>query len=299
MAGITAAQVKELRERTGAGMMDCKRALEEAGGDMERAVDILRERGLAQAAKKAGRVAAEGLVAAHVAPGGEVGALVEVNCETDFVARNEEFQSFARTVAELAATRRPADTDALLQLPYPGAGGTTVGDFQKGLIAKIGENQAVRRMALLEAPGGLVHRYVHGGTDAGRVGVLVAVTGGKGEAAEELAHEVALQIASMRPQYLRRDEVPEAVLEHEREVERARARSEGKPEARIPQIVEGRIGKFLKEVVLLEQAWVKDDKKTIAQLIEEYARKAGQPLAVQAFVRFEVGEGQAAQEESQ
>ncbi|MCG0237995.1 MAG: translation elongation factor Ts [Firmicutes bacterium] len=292
MAEITAAMVKELREKTGAGMMDCKKALEEAGGDINRAIDILREKGLAAAAKKAARVAAEGLIAAHVSGDGKVGALVEVNCETDFVARNEEFRTFALTLARQVAEKAPADLEALLKQPYAGGDGVTVEEFVKGLVAKIGENQSVRRFVRMAVDGeGVVHHYIHGGTDAGRVGVLVQVAGSSAPAVHELAHELCLQIASMRPQYLRREEVPEEVLEHERQVQRQKALNEGKPEKIVDRIVQGQIEKFFRENVLLEQAWVKDDKKKIADLVREYSQKVGAELQVVRFARFEVGEG--------
>lgn len=292
MAEITAAMVKELREKTGAGMMDCKKALTEANGDMERAVDILREKGLAAAAKKAGRVAAEGLIAVHIADGDKVGALVEVNCETDFVAKNEEFRSFALTLARQVAETNPADLDSLLKQSYVGEPDQTVEEFVKTLVAKIGENQSVRRFVRYAVAGeGVVHQYIHGGTDAGRVGVLIQVDGSGHAAAHELAYELCLQIASMRPLYVRRDEVSAETIEHERQVQRAKALNEGKPEKIVDRIVDGQIEKFFKENVLLEQAWVKDDKKKIADLVKEYSAKAGAELQVVRFARFEVGEG--------
>lgn len=275
---------------TGAGMMDCKKALVETGGDMEAAVQFLREKGLAAAAKKAGRVAAEGVIVRHVTADRKVGALVEVNCETDFVAKNEEFRSFADTVAGLVVTANPADVDALLALPYPG-GDKNVGDTLTELIAKIGENQSIRRFERYEVSGdGLVDDYIHMG---GRVGVLIELAGTDNAAALELGHELALQIAAMRPRWVAKTDVPGDVLNQERLIEKKRAMEEGKPENIAEKIAEGRVNKLFTDLggALLEQAWVRDDKKKISQVIKDYSAQAGAELTVRRFARFEVGEG--------
>lgn len=284
MSQISAAMVAELRAKTGAGMMDCKRALTETGGDMDAAIDFLRKKGLAAAAKKAGRVAAEGVVMAVV--NGDKGAIVEVNCETDFVAKNEDFKNFVRNVTNLVAEKHPADVDALLALPSDEG---NMGDALKGLIAKIGENQAVRRFTRYE--GGLVHKYIHGGAEMGRVGVLVNLDGPTNDAARELANELCLQIAAMRPRFLRREEVSTDVLAKEREIEREKALAEGKKPEIVDKIVEGKLNNFYKENVLLEQEWVRENKKRISDVVKEYSAKAGGALTVKAFVRYEVGEG--------
>lgn len=285
MGQITAAMVAELRAKTGAGMMDCKKALTETNGDMEAAIEFLRKKGLAAAAKKAGRIAAEGLVMAVVH--GDRGAIVEVNCETDFVAKNEDFRTFVRNVTHLVVEKNPADLDALLALPY---NESNVGDALKGLIAKIGENQSVRRFARYE--GGLVHKYIHGGEEMGRVGVLIQLEGAtESPAARELANELCLQIAAMRPRFLRREEVSADILAKEREIEREKAINEGKKPEIADKIVEGKINNFYKENCLLEQEWVRDNKKRISDVVKEYSARAGGSLGVRAFVRYEVGEG--------
>ncbi len=284
MSQITAAMVAELRAKTGAGMMDCKKALVETAGDVEAAIEFLRKKGLAAAAKKAGRIAAEGLVMAVIE--GENGAMVEVNCETDFVAKNEDFRGFVRNVTSLVLEKQPADVDALLSLPMADS---TVGNVLKGLIAKIGENQSVRRFARFQ--GGVVHKYIHGGGDMGRVGVMVQLEGPANEAARELANELCLQIAFSKPPYLRREEVPADTLVKEREIEREKAIAEGKKPEVADKIVEGKINNFYKQVALLEQEWVRDNKKRISDVIKDYSAKAGGALTVKAFVRYEVGEG--------
>lgn len=284
MAEITAQQVKELRERTGAGMMDCKKALIECDGELEKAIDYLRQKGLAQAAKKAGRVAADGLVAAHVGDGDSYGALAEVNCETDFVAKGDEFRGFAQAVVRQVAETAPASVAALLAAPLAGTGETVEGAL-KGMIAKIGENQSIRRFTRYAAEGtGLVHSYIHGG---GRVGVLIELGGGADAAAAHLAHELCLQVAALKAQFVRREDVPAETVEREREVYRQKALAEGKPAQVVDRIVDGQVAKFYKDNVLLEQPYVRDDKKTISQLVKE----AGGNLVVRRFVRYEVGEG--------
>lgn len=301
MAEITAALVKELRDKTGAGMMDCKKALTETDGDMEKAVDWLREKGLAAAAKKAGRIAAEGRVHAVLTDDRKTGVLVEVNCETDFVAKGDQFVALCETVAshlvhkDAAYVRReeapegtPADRILYEQALAPDPS-KTVGVLLTESIAKIGENISARRFARYQIAGeGVIHSYIHGG---GRVGVLVEITGSSTETVQELGQELALQIASMRPLYTRRQEVPAAVIEHEKEVLKAQAINEGKKPEIAEKMVTGRVEKYYKEHCLLEQAWVKDDKRSVADLVKEYGNKVGSDLTITRFARFEKGEG--------
>ena len=261
MAQITAALVKELRERTGAGMMDCKKALTAVEGDMDKAIDFLREKGLAAAAKKAGRIAAEGVVGSFVSADGKIGAIVEVNCETDFAAH-------------IVATK-PADVEALLASELDGQ---TVEALVTASIAKIGEKISVRRFALYEAPEGVVAAYIHGG---GKIGVVVELKGGNAE----LGKDVAMHVAAANPSYLERSQVPAAELEHEKEVLSEQAKNEGKPEKIIEKMVMGRINKYYKEVCLVDQEFVKDPDQTVGKLV----KAAG--AEVLAFSRFQLGEG--------
>lgn len=275
MAAITASMVKELRESTGAGMMDCKKALTEAGGDMAKAVDILREKGLSQAAKKAGRIAAEGAVVSHVSDDGKVGVIVEVNCETDFVGHNEGFQTLARAIAAQTAEAAPADTDALLASSIDGK---TVKDMVTEAVAKIGENISVRRFVRFETAEGQVYSYIHGG---GKIGVLVEMKGGDAE----LGKDVAMQVAAANPSYLDRTLVPAEELEHEKAVLSEQARNEGKPEQIIEKMVIGRINKYYKEVCLLDQDFIKDGDITVSKLLKSKGAE------VVRFARFQLGEG--------
>ncbi len=275
MAQITAALVKELRERTGAGMMDCKKALTAVEGDMDKAIDFLREKGLAAAAKKASRVAAEGVVASYVSEDGKVGVIVEVNCETDFVAKTDNFKALVNAIAAHIAATNPADMDALMASEIEGK---TVSALVTESIAKIGENISVRRFARYEVPEGVVAAYIHGG---GKIGVLVNMQGGSAE----LGKDVAMHIAAANPSYLNREQVPASELEHEKEVLSEQARNEGKPEKIIEKMVIGRIQKFYKEVCLLDQEFVKDPDQTIAKLLK--ANNA----EVAEFARFQLGEG--------
>lgn len=272
---ITAKMVKELRESTGAGMMDCKKALTEANGDMAKAVDILREKGLSQAAKKAGRVAAEGAVVSYVAEDGKVGVIVEVNCETDFVGHNENFQDLAKSIAKQIAVAAPADVDALLATEMDGK---TVKDVVTEAVAKIGENISIRRFARYESAEGKVYSYIHGG---GKIGVLVDIKGGDAE----LGKDIAMQIAAANPSYLDRSEVPSAELEHEKEVLAAEARNEGKPEKIIEKMVLGRINKYYKEVCLVDQEFIRDGDLTISKLLKS------KNAEVARFARYQLGEG--------
>ncbi len=275
MAKITASMVKELRTSTGAGMMDCKKALTEADGDMAKAVDILREKGLSQAAKKAGRVAAEGAVVSYVSDDGKVGVVAEVNCETDFVGQNKDFQDLAKSIAKEIAEKNPADVDALLASDM---NGKTVKDVVTEAVAKIGENISVRRFARFESAEGKVYSYIHAG---GKIGVLVDLKGGDAE----LGKDVAMQVAAANPSYLDRTQVPSAELDHEKEVLAAEARNEGKPEKIIEKMVIGRINKYYKEVCLVDQEFIKDGDLTIAKLLKSKGAE------VTRFARFQLGEG--------
>jgi elongation factor Ts len=290
MAEITATLVKELREKTGAGMMDCKRALSETAGDLEGAVDWLRKKGLAAAAKKAGRVAAEGLVGTAVAEGR--GAVFEVNAETDFVARNETFQGFVRTVAELARDTGD-DLEVLKGAPYPGTG-RTVADELTHMIATIGENMALRRARRLQVKSGSVAAYMHNALapGLGKIGVLVALES-TGDATQlaALGRQLAMHVAAANPQYLDIASVDPAALERERSVLREQAKTSGKGDAIIDKMVEGRLRKFYEEVVLLEQIFVVDGETRVSKVVEAAAKQAGAPIRIAGFVRFALGEG--------
>jgi elongation factor Ts len=283
MAEITAALVKDLREKTGAGMMDCKRALAETGGELEAAIDWLRKKGLSAAAKKAGRTAAEGLVG--VKAEGARAAIVEVNAETDFVARNETFQDFVAACARLALDTA-GDVEALKGKPFPGTGRTVAEELTQ-LIATIGENMAIRRTAMLSVPEGVVATYVHSALkpELGRIGVLVALAGEPGEALATLGRQIGMHVAAARPEFLDIGSVDPAALAREQAVLAEQARASGKPEAIIEKMVEGRVRKYYEEVVLLEQVWVHDGESRVKEVV----RKAGARLA--GFVRFQLGEG--------
>jgi elongation factor Ts len=289
MAEITAASVKELRERTGAGMMDCKKALGETHGDMEAAIDWLRTKGLAAAAKKAGRTAAEGLVG--VAVRGTRGAVVEVNSETDFVAKNEQFQEFVRTVAGLALDTG-GDVEALKSAQWPAGG--TVEEKLTANIATIGENQSLRRAALLEVGDGVVVSYVHNAVSAGlgKIGVLVALesTGDKA-ALEALGKQLAMHIAAANPLALRGEDLDSAMIERERSIATEKAKESGKPENIVEKMVEGAIAKFRKEMAFLSQLFVIDNKTRIEDVVAGHAKQIGAPIAIPGFVRFQLGEG--------
>jgi elongation factor Ts len=278
--------VAELRAKTGAGMMDCKKVLDETNGDMEQAIDLLRKKGLAAAAKKAGRVAAEGLVA--VAGQGARCAVVEVNSETDFVAKNDAFQAFVNGVAQVVLDQAPADLAALLALPFPGSG-RTVGEEQTHQVATIGENINVRRFARLELPAGVVASYVHG---AGKIGVLVALACDQAsDRVATLARQLAMHVAAASPQYLDRSQVPAEVLEREKDIYRAKARESGKPENIIEKILEGQVNKFYGEVCLLEQSYVIDPDQKVSKVVETLGKELGTKVGLSAYVRFQLGEG--------
>ena len=291
MAAVTANMVKELRERTSAGMMDCKKALVESDGDMEKAIEWLREKGLSQAAKKASRIAAEGAVAQYVSEDGSVGVIVEVNCETDFVANTDNFKNFANSVAKHIAQANPADVDALLAQKYVDDESKTISDMISDATVAIGEKISIRRFERYETKG-VISTYIHLG---GKVGVIVEVSadenGKKSDEVKTFAHDLALQIAAARPEAVRREEVDSAKLEKEKEILRAQALNEGKPEKIVERMVEGRIEKYYKEVCLLEQQYVKDGEKTIKGLMAEVAKAANAQIDVVKFARFERGEG--------
>lgn len=283
---ITAKSVKELRDKTGAGMMDCKKALTETNGDVEKAIEVLREKGLAAAAKKAGRTAAEGIVKTFVSEDGKNASIVEVNCETDFVAANEEFVNFAEKVAELAANSSATTVEELLNEKL---GDATVQETLTALVAKLGENMTVRRFEKLSVENGAIESYIHGG---GRIGVLVEVsTEGDSNVAKEVAKEVCMQVAAANPLFLNRESVDQEAIEKEKEIYRVQALNEGKPENIVEKMVMGRIQKYFKEVCLVDQVWVKDGDKTITKLLEEKSKEAGSPISITRFVRYERGEG--------
>ena len=288
MAAVTSAMVKELRERTSAGMMDCKKALVESDGDMEKAIEWLREKGLSQAAKKASRIAAEGVVAQYISEDGTVGVIVEVNCETDFVAKTDNFVNFCNNVAKHIAKANPANVDTLLTQAFVDDASKTVADLVSEATVAIGEKISIRRFARYETTG-VVSTYIHMG---GKVGVLVEVSTDKqDDEIKVFAHDLALQIAAAKPEAVRREEVDAAKLEKEKEILRAQAINEGKPEKIVDRMVEGRIEKYYKEVCLLEQPFVKDGDKSIKGLMAEVAKATGANLDVVRFARFERGEG--------
>ena len=279
---ITAALVKELREKTGAGMMDCKKVLTETDGDLERASELLRERGIAKAAKKSGRVAAEGLVEAYVSEDGKVGAIVEVNSETDFVAKNEEFKTFVMDVAKQVVKNNPATVEELLAQPSITVEGKTVNEVLIDKIATIGENLSIRRFARFESKG-LVEKYIHGN---GKIAVLINMENG----ISELAKDICMQIAAARPEFVSREQVPADRLEKEKEILKAQTMNEGKPEAIAEKIVMGRINKFYEEVCLVDQEFVKDPSMKVSQVLKD--------AKVIEFARFEKGEGIEKKEEN-
>ena len=281
---ITASQVKDLREKTGAGMMDCKKVLTETDGDMEKAIELLRERGIAKAAKKSDRIAAEGLVTAYVSEDGKVGAVAEVNAETDFVAKNEEFRIFANDIAKQVAVKNPKDVEELLSQTFINDENKTVSEVLTNKIATIGENMSIRRFARFETTG-LVEQYIHGD---GKIGVLVELENGD----KELAKDICMQIAAARPEYLDREAVPAERLEKEMEILKAQAMNEGKPEAIAEKIVQGRVGKFYSEICLVEQEFVKNPDMKVKELV------ASKNAKVVRFARFEKGEGIEKKEEN-
>ena len=281
---VTASLVIELREKTGAGMMDCKKVLTETDGDMEKAIELLRERGIAKAAKKSGRVAAEGLVECYISEDGKVGAVVEVNSETDFVAKNEEFKTFVMNVAKQVVETNPKDVEELLAQEAKFEAGKTVNEALIGKIATIGENLSIRRFARFESKG-LLEKYIHGD---GKIAVLINMTSGD----KELAKDLCMQIAAARPEFVKREEVPQERVDKEMEILKVQAMNEGKPEAIAEKIVQGRVGKFYEEICLVDQVFVKDSSKKVSDLLKE------KNAEVVEFARFEKGEGIEKKEEN-
>ena len=295
MAEITAATVKELRERTGAGMMDCKKALAETNGDMEAAIDWLRTKGLAAAAKKAGRTAAEGLIG--VAVEGTRGAVVEVNSETDFVAKNEIFQVFVRNVATLAL-QHGTDVETLGAAQYPDGG--TVAEKLTDNIAKIGENQSLRRAAVVEVSEGVVVPYVHNqvAPGLGKIGVLVALaSGAPAETLTTLGKQIAMHVAAANPLALNAEDLDADLVERERAIAMEKAKESGKPQNIVEKMVEGGLAKFRKDNALLSQLFVMDNKTPVAEVVAQTAKDAGTGIVLKGFVRFQLGEGIAKKQE--
>lgn len=286
---ISASMVKELRERTGAGMMDCKRALTETDGDIDKAIELLREKGLAAAAKKAGRIAAEGLVCTSISEDMRVGAIVEVNCETDFVSANEEFVNLAKNVAMQAAKTTSTTIEELVGEKYIDDEAKTVTGAVTDLISKLGENMSVRRFEKFSIENGVVQSYIHGG---GRIGVLVELSCDKqDEVLSKIAKDIAMQIAAANPLFLDNTAVDNETLEKEKDIYRVQALNEGKPANIVEKMVMGRVNKYYKEVCLLEQVWVKNADYTITKYLQEESKKLGADIKVTRFVRFERGEG--------
>ena len=281
---VTASLVKELREKTGAGMMDCKKVLTETDGDMEKAIELLRERGIAKAAKKSGRVAAEGLVECYISEDGKLGAIVEVNSETDFVAKNEEFRTFVQNVAKQVLEKNPKDVEELLAQEAIFEAGKTVNESLIGKIATIGENLSIRRFKRFESKG-LLEKYIHGD---GKIAVLINMS--KGD--KEVAKDLCMQIAAARPEYVRREEVPQERVDKEMEILKIQAMNEGKPEQIAEKIVQGRVGKFYEEICLVDQIFVKDSSLKISDLLKQ------KDADVVEFARFEKGEGIEKKEEN-
>ena len=282
---ITAAMVKDLREKTGAGMMDCKKVLTEADGDIERAIELLRERGIAKAAKKSDRIAAEGLVLGYVTEDGKVGAVVEVNSETDFVAQNEEFKKFVEEVAKQVALKNPANVDELLEQESVEQAGKKISEVLVDKTAKIGEKLSIRRFTRFETTDGLIEKYIHGD---GKIAVLVNMK----NADSTLAKDICMQIAAAKPEFLNREAVPEERLNKEMEILKVQAMNEGKPEAIAEKIVQGRLGKFYGEICLLEQEFVKDSDMKVQDLLKS------KNAEIVEFARIEKGEGIEKKEEN-
>ena len=284
---VTAQMVKELREMTGAGMMDCKKVLVETDGDMDKAVELLREKGLAKAAKKAGRVAAMGLVKTAFAEDGKAAAIVEVNSETDFVAKNDEFVSFVETLAKMALENDAADMDAFMALPYGDEG--SVQDVLTNKIATIGENMSIRRFERLAEPGVVYTGYIHGN---GSIGVIVGIkTDATADDIAVVGKDVAMQVASMNPKFLDETQVDQDWLASETEIAKQQLLNEGKKEELLDRIIPGKIKAILKEVCLVDQKFVKDGDLTVKEYVDGAAKSAGKDMAVASMIRYEVGEG--------
>ena len=282
---ISASMVKDLREKTGAGMMDCKKALTETNGDMEKAIEYLREKGITKAAKKSSRIAAEGLVLAYVSEDNKIGAAVEVNSETDFVAKNDEFRTFVQALAKQVALNNPADVEALLNEEYIEEAGKKVSEVLTDKVAKIGENMNIRRFVRFETTDGLVESYIHGN---GKIAVLVNMK----NADTELAKDICMQVAAARPEFLDEASVPAERLAKEMEILKAQAMNEGKPEAIAEKVVQGRIGKFYSEICLVDQEFVKNPDMKVSELLKT------KNAEIVEFARIEKGEGLEKKEEN-
>ncbi len=281
---ITPDMVKELREKTGAGMMDCKTALSESKGDMDAAIETLRKKGMARAASKAGRTAADGLIGSYISKDAKLGVLVEVNCETDFVTKTDDFQAFAKKVVDVVRDANPSDLDALMATPL---GNTTVRETETALTAKIGEKLGVRRFSRVEAePKGRLAQYIHAGS---KIGVIVKYADPNGKLDEQTAREVAMHVAAMHPQYVRRDDVPESVIAKEREIMLAQMGDTKKPPEIMDKIVTGKMGKVFTEICLEEQLFVRDPegKSTVGKWLS----KLDDGIKIDSFIRMQVGEG--------
>jgi elongation factor Ts len=283
---ITSAEVKLLREKTGAGMMDCKRALEETGGDMEKAIDYLRKKGAATAEKRAGRQAHEGIVITRLINNGDAGVIVEVNCETDFVARSDDFKNFASTVTAAIETNKPNSIEKLLSLPYQN--GRDVAGALSDLIGKIGEKIEIHRFEVLNAKASLIESYTHMGS---KIGVLIELAANNITPEHHtLARDIAMQIAAMNPSVVSREEVAKETIEHELEIYRQQAKNEGKPDQVVEKIANGRLEKYFQEVVLLEQSFIKDAAKTIKDVLQEASAKLNDTIAIRRFKRYQLGD---------
>ncbi len=280
--------VKELRDRTGAGFMDAKKALEEAGGDLDKALDVLRTRGLARADKRIDREAKEGKIGMWLSPDRKKGVILELNSETDFVARTEEFAKLLSSLTRAVAEAEPADPSALMEVPLPDYGNATASDVIKDHVARIGENMRVKRFALYRAePGSIVDIYIHPGD---MLGVILAIEAPEGQKSLEIARNIAMQIAAMEPISVSRDDLPAEVVEKEKEIYRQQAIEQGKPEKVLDRIVEGRLKTFYEERVLLEQAYIREQGMTVGDYLTAESKDLGSPLKVIRFTRFKVGE---------
>ncbi len=281
---ITPDMVKELREKTGAGMMDCKTALSESKGDMDAAIETLRKKGMARAASKAGRTAADGLIGSYISKDAKLGVLVEVNCETDFVTKTDDFQAFAKKVVDVVRDANPSDLDALMAAPL---GNTTVRETETALTAKIGEKLGVRRFSRVEAePKGRLAQYIHAGS---KIGVIVKYADPNGKLDEQTAREVAMHVAAMHPQYVRRDDVPESVIAKEREIMLAQMGDTKKPPEIMDKIVTGKMGKVFTEICLEEQLFVRDPEGKAT--VGKWLSKLDDGIKIDSFIRMQVGEG--------
>lgn len=282
---ITTEMIRSLREKTGAGMMDCKRALESSGGDMNAAIDNLRKKGAASGAKRADRAAKEGMIVTRLAGNCKSGVIVEVNCETDFVGRSDDFSAFANTIAEVVEKNRPADVEALMGLT---SNGKKISELYNDLLAKVGEKVDIRRFIVVDSPDGAVSAYTHLGN---KIGVLVELKGISPEAANTSAgRDVAMQVAAMNPLVISRDQVDKTVVDRELDIYKVQSTNEGKPAQIVEKIALGRLEKYYQEVALLEQTFIKDSGKTIKDFLADLSKTTGQPVSIERFQRFHLGE---------